>query len=348
MSVPTTKHYHVINLEQGSDAWLDWRQNGITATDATVLLGVNPHKSKWQLWAEKTGFQAPPDLSNNPNVKRGNALEPIIRGEYEAQTGEMLLPVCVQSTKSPQLRASLDGITADGRPVEIKAPGAKVWDDLAENGREAAAFKMYAAQVQHQLLCVLATQAVLVFGRDVEGKIELMSFDIQRDTATCKALLQASLTFWKQVTTESAPDKDPVLDKFLPQGEDADAWRAAAAEYRSYQAEIDALNERVKELKAQQRPASDTLLALLGDNAKSGEYAGVLVTRYEQEGAVDYKKAVEMHTDLSEEALDGFRKRSSMRSRITVTEDTSPRLVQDENVKAHSATPVKVVADAFF
>lgn len=343
-----SKHYHVINLEQGCDDWFEWRQHGITATDATILLGVNPYKTKWQLWAEKTGFQATPDLSKNPNVRRGNAKEVSIRSAYEAQTGEILLPVCVQSVRSPLLRASLDGISEDGRPIEIKAPGPKIWDDIAENGRESDAFKMYAVQVQHQLLCLLANEAVLVFGREEEGEIELIEFDIQRDNATCKELLQASLTFWKQVKTRSAPDKDPVLDKFLPQGDDADGWRAAAAEYRSYQAEIDALNARVKELKAQQRPASDTLLALLGDNAKSGEYAGVLVTRYEQEGAVDFKKVVDEHTSLTQDELEGYRKSSSMRSRITVTEECTPRLVLDEKVKAHSAAPVKVVADAFF
>ena len=56
----------IVNVSQGSAAWLKWRQQGITATDAVVLLGLSPYKSVWRLWAEKVGFAREADLSLNP------------------------------------------------------------------------------------------------------------------------------------------------------------------------------------------------------------------------------------------------------------------------------------------
>lgn len=42
----------IINLPQRDKDWHDWRRKGITASDAAVLLGRSPYKTKWRLWAE--------------------------------------------------------------------------------------------------------------------------------------------------------------------------------------------------------------------------------------------------------------------------------------------------------
>ncbi|WP_075881904.1 YqaJ viral recombinase family protein [Vreelandella massiliensis] len=341
-------HYDTINVTQGEQDWLDWRQEGITATDAVVLAGISPYKSKWQLWAEKTGYASAPDLSQNPNVQRGNAIEAKIRAEWEQQTGDMMLPVCVQSKKSPLLRASLDGINDDNHPVEIKAPGQKVWKEIEDQGEQSTAFRMYWVQMQFQMLCLLAPKGTLVFGKEEsDGSITLRSFEIQRDAAFAKQLLRDVAAFWKQVQTRSAPEKDPVLDHYIPEGEDAEAWRQAAAYYRTYQKEIDDMKARIKQLQEQQKPLVDTMLGLLGDEYKRGEFAGVMVTQYEQEGSVNYRKIVDDQLDLDDETLNAYRKPSSMRHRVTVTEE-APRNINDKEVVEQSNKPTKVIPDAFF
>ena len=55
----------VVDLNQRSDEWLNWRSLGVTATDIPVILGLSPYKTVWQLWAEKTGRINPPDLSGS-------------------------------------------------------------------------------------------------------------------------------------------------------------------------------------------------------------------------------------------------------------------------------------------
>lgn len=42
-----------VTLQQGSDSWLNWRREGLTATEAGVILNQNPNKSPWRLWMEK-------------------------------------------------------------------------------------------------------------------------------------------------------------------------------------------------------------------------------------------------------------------------------------------------------
>lgn len=342
-------HYNVVNYTQGSSEWLEWRQQGITATDAVVIAGASPYKSVWRLWAEKTGFASPEDISHNPNVKRGNALESKIRAEWENQTGEMLLPVCVESAKSPLLRASLDGISADDHPIEIKAPSEKVWAEIGEQGEASTAFKMYWVQVQFQLCCLLAPEGVLVFGKEEDdGSITMLPFRIKRDAAFCKQLLQKVAAFWKQVQTRSAPEKDPMLDHFIPEGDDAERWRQAAAYYKAYQRELDDLNARIKTLKEQQKPLVDTMLGLMGDDYKRGEFAGVMVTQYEQEGSVDYRKIVKEKLSMTDAELDAYRKASSVRHRVTVTTEEAPRNINDKKVIEASSKTTSVVKDAFF
>ena len=58
-----------VDLNQRSPEWLQWRSQGITASDIPIILGLSPYKTPWQLWAEKVGRINAPDISNNPNVK---------------------------------------------------------------------------------------------------------------------------------------------------------------------------------------------------------------------------------------------------------------------------------------
>ncbi|WP_189348016.1 lambda-exonuclease family protein [Mesorhizobium sp. M2D.F.Ca.ET.232.01.1.1] len=53
--------------------WLAARKRDVTASDASTLLGVNPYKTPFELWAEKTGRKA--DAEDNDVFRRGRAME---------------------------------------------------------------------------------------------------------------------------------------------------------------------------------------------------------------------------------------------------------------------------------
>lgn len=116
---------------QASPEWLAARRASVTSTDVGVLLGVSPYKSEWDLAAEKLGWIEP--VEQTLPMKIGLALEPLIRSEYELQTGERLRRVrtLVRHPTIPWAVASPD-YTVVGYPdmlVEAKWSLARRWAD---------------------------------------------------------------------------------------------------------------------------------------------------------------------------------------------------------------------------
>ena len=79
----------VMTIEQMKDreAWLKLRNSGLGGSDAAVILGANPWKSRLALWAEKTGQLPPEDLSKNMRVYWGQKNEANIADWFEEETG---------------------------------------------------------------------------------------------------------------------------------------------------------------------------------------------------------------------------------------------------------------------
>lgn len=78
----------VHDAEKDHDKWLRTRDMGIGGSDAAVIMGLNPYKSPYQLWMEKTGQAAPPDLSGNRFVYWGTKNEPNVAEWFQEETGK--------------------------------------------------------------------------------------------------------------------------------------------------------------------------------------------------------------------------------------------------------------------
>lgn len=112
---------------QGSKEWLQGRHYEATASDAKRFTGGNGaqetyarNKAEIAAGIKKQGFVS-------PDLQRGNDLEPLIRQQYERNTGYDIMEVGQMTNHEFPGAASLDGIaTRDGkalrRGVEIKAP----------------------------------------------------------------------------------------------------------------------------------------------------------------------------------------------------------------------------------
>jgi putative phage-type endonuclease len=321
----------VVNLTQGSDAWLGWRKGGITATDAVVLLGRSPHKTTWRLWAEKVGFAREADLSNNPLVRHGQRMEPRARKAAEDHLNDLLLPVCVESELNALMRASLDGITSQNEPVELKCPSDKVWQQVMDKGEGSLAYRMYYAQVQHQLLVTQAKRGWLMFWHEQEG---LQAFEITPDMAMLKQLIKAAGTFWTQVEHRTEPEKDLDHDLFIPEGDEAVDWIKAAREYRRLESAKAELSRKLAELNEQQAPYLDAMKSSMGPY-RHADYAGVMVTRYKAKGRVNYTRLLaDKIGSVEEDELEQYRDAPSERTRVTVAESLSPRNIVDAEALA--------------
>lgn len=93
------------------EEWLKYRTQGIGGSDVSVIAGINPFKSIYQLWIEKTGIKEPKETSNE-FTHFGTLLEPIVRKEFTARTGIKVRAkhAILQSSEYPFMYADLDGV----------------------------------------------------------------------------------------------------------------------------------------------------------------------------------------------------------------------------------------------
>lgn len=146
--------HKLIDLEQGSEAWHEFRSQGWGSSDANIISGHLPEN--WDglyslAYRKINGTQKVFTPEALERIRRGQAMEPEARDAYTRLTGNVVSPTCfIHPTKS-FLRASLDGITEDFRTIlEIKCSGLKVYDKTLAGKIP----NYYIPQIMHQLAVV--------------------------------------------------------------------------------------------------------------------------------------------------------------------------------------------------
>ena len=191
----------VNGIQQRGDDWKAWRLAGLTASDAGELLRGG---LAWlSLWRKKTRRAPDYDLSHIAHIERGVEFEPVARAAAEAHFDDLLLPVCVEHDDEPLFRASLDGLLADGCPVELKCPGRDVWADVWLNGIASEAVATYRPQVHWQMLPTAAPHGWLCFYEVESG--QLLPFKIERDPPMLELLAEQARKFWVFVQQDCLP-----------------------------------------------------------------------------------------------------------------------------------------------
>ncbi len=184
-------YFKIIELQQGTAKWLEWRHGGIGASDAPAIMGENPYKTYNQLLVEKCGPAR--DSKKNKAMLLGTRLEPEARSRYIQSKGISVSPVCVQSTSLDWLRASLDGFALESNTaVEIKC-GQSVYRRSSQSGTVP---EYYYGQLQHILAVTNLNE--LDFFCYWPGLPELL-FTVERNDKYIKRLLLKEQDFWERV-----------------------------------------------------------------------------------------------------------------------------------------------------
>lgn len=184
------------NLEQGSQEWLLFRQNHVGASDASTIMGINPWRTKKQLWEEKVlGWSQ----EINANMKRGQLMEKDALYVYQALTKYSMAPLVVEDLLFPFLSASFDGISEClNRVVEIKC--GKNSHKLAHLGKIP---DYYYAQMQHQMF-IANVDEMDYFSFDGQQGILM---PVERNNIFIYEMLEKEIEFWHCVT-QFTPPKD--------------------------------------------------------------------------------------------------------------------------------------------
>lgn len=322
----------LLDLEQRSQTWLAWRQAGITATESSVILGLNPYMTPWRLWCEKVGRAQPADLSANPLVRFGIEHEDEVRQLFELKHLDVVMPACGEFDEDPIFRASFDGLTSAMEPVEIKCPSEMTILDVKQRGLESDACRLYRIQVQHQLMVSGAQHGWLVFFDRTTN--DLIEFVIERDEDLIAEIRSKGREFFDRfVAKRKEPPKDPTRDIYVPKGDVGIArWSQLAADYAEAQKATDALQEQIDAYAAIKTRCRDELTEMMGEFLHA-DFAGVAITKRALRGTVNYKDFLQAK-GIAESELEVFRGKSSESWLVRVTPDKLPKDFQDEELEA--------------
>ena len=322
----------LLDLEQRSEAWHAWRRDGITATESSVILGLNPYMTPWRLWCEKVGRALPVDLSSNPLVRFGIEHEDEVRQKFEVKHLDVVMPACGEFDEDPLFRASFDGLTSAMEPVEIKCPSESTLTDVRQNGLESAAARLYRIQLQHQLMVCGAKYGWLVFyDRALDDIIE---FEIERDDVLIAEIRSKGREFFdRYVAKRKEPPKDPARDIYVPNGDaDVARWKQRAADYAAAQAALDALQKQIDAYLAVKDRCRDELTEMMGDFLHA-DFAGIALTKRITRGTVNYK-ALLRSKGIAENDVEAFRGKGSESWLVRLTHSDLPKDFQDEELEA--------------
>lgn len=177
--------------------WLEWRMTGVGSSDAPSIMGVG-FNTITECWALKTerAIRKP----SNSSMRRGRALEPIARKEYERITGIEIPPANAQSDEYGWMLASLDGINLEeGIVVELKCPGPK---DHALAMKGEIPFK-YQWQCAHLSIVT----GLPVDYASFDGKrIEIVPY--KKNLSMEQKLIEKEHEFWSCVLNDTPPKEE--------------------------------------------------------------------------------------------------------------------------------------------
>lgn len=256
----------IMTVEQMADraAWLKQRRNGIGGSDAASIVGLNPWKSAFRLWLEKTGQAEPEDLSDNEYVYWGTVLEEVVAQEFTRRTGkEVRRRGLLQHDTIPYLLASVDRmVVGENAGLECKTANgfaAKRWD-----GDEIP--DAYYVQCQHYMAVTGAEKwyiAALIGGNRFVWK------EIPRNEEDIAALLEAEKNFWALVESKTMPEVDGSEDCTRALTDKFRGGRAGTlvldAEAGPLLKKIDELSEVEKNAKTAMDEVKNKLRLMLGD-----------------------------------------------------------------------------------
>ncbi|EAJ6667427.1 YqaJ viral recombinase family protein [Campylobacter coli] len=178
--------YKIIDLEQGSGEWLNFRKGKIGASMIASCVGIKgAFSSKEEARDIILGLK---EVYQNEAMRRGNEYEPLIRARVEFLHSVSITPVVLQSLENEMFIASLDGIDENGVIYEFKYSQDE-YDFIKKNKKPS---DKYYAQVQFQLYISSKEKCIFVAMNKEE---EIVECEVLRDEAYQEWLVKSVKQF---------------------------------------------------------------------------------------------------------------------------------------------------------
>lgn len=183
------------------------RSRFLGGSDAAAVLGISPWRSRYRLWCEKVGTEAPPDLSDIDYIYFGHLLEPIVAQVFSERAG-MKVRTTRKLYTHPKYKFLAGHVDREivGKKAFLECKTANAFDfskwgkhDTGPDGIP----EHYLAQVDHYMLVRNMDEcyvAALIGGNDFRF------YHVPRSAAREKILLKAEVEFWEMVKTKTPPE----------------------------------------------------------------------------------------------------------------------------------------------
>lgn len=255
-----------INREE----WLNLRTKGIGGSDVSIIAGLNPYNSVFQLWMEKTGMMKVLEDTENEYTHFGNVLEPVVRSEFTRRTGmEVKEHHCIyQHSQFPYMLANLDGTVVDNGEeciFEAKTASAykeKQWHDSIP--------QEYLLQIQHYMAVTNMRKtyiAVLIGGNHFIYHI------VERDEELIQLIIDLEKSFWNNNVLgmiQPVPDGSEATSNYLNEKYQSSSTTSIILpeEARNLMLSYDNIKEELKILNERKNEISNRLKDMLKENEK--------------------------------------------------------------------------------
>nr|BAR33264.1 Phage-related protein, predicted endonuclease (COG5377) [uncultured Mediterranean phage uvMED] len=283
----------LLKLDQGSEQWLQARENYFCASDASAMMGDSPYKSRDALIKEKATGIKPVTSRNEFIFKKGHEAEAKARPLAEKLTGCELHPVV--GVEGDYL-ASFDGMKFDQSLIfEHKL----VSQSLIEQIQKGQLNDHYLWQLEHQLLVSNAEKALFVASDGTADNFHSLSYVSSPDRR------QQLIEGWKKLKQD--------IDEWVTPERTDDAYREAAEDYRQVKKQRD-------EAVAAEERAKKRLIELT-EGARESSGFGVTIRTVTRKGSIDYKQI----PGIGGLDLELYRKPPSEYFKVTVNEQEAQR-----------------------
>jgi putative phage-type endonuclease len=293
------------------EEWLDLRKKlGIGGSDASAVIGFNPYKSAYTLWAEKTGKI--PEFEGNLTTEVGSYLEEFVAKLFERDTGKKVRRKnrMLVNSKYPCAFADVDRLVVGEKALlEIKTTNSFPIMKQVRNGEFP---EQYYAQVVHYLAVSgleKAYLAVLIGCRDFKV------FELERDEAEISALMCAEEEFWfGYVKTNTPPPADgasstsDTLTAIYPESNENTvslmAYENDLKQYMTY-------TSLIKDVEKQRDEVANRIKAFMGESGRGETNHYKVSWTSSNRVTFDSKKFASDHADMD---LSDYYKTSNVRS----------------------------------
>ena len=286
--------YKIIDLEQNTPEWLDWREGKATASQSPSVMGESkyfPH-TPYEMYLIATGQAEKPFY--NKAMQRGHEFEDEAREFFNKMFGSNHKPLLAESEQYENFAASLDGFDSEYNSPILEIKVSKVGGDIWDRGLD-----IYHWQLVHQC-AVMGCENAVLFVYDPDQK-EGKALGFKAKKTDINKLVKAWGKYFDCINNFEIPalterdyrngDNDQELVSLL---EKRDELKIKAAQ----------ISEQLKEVES---------LVIDKTEGKPTKAAGHTITKVVRKGSVNYKAIPE----LKEVDLEQYRKQSTTYWRIS-------------------------------